>query len=439
MRSTQVFGIAVVAAIAAAVAATMVTSRRDVRPALAPECSPGDGGITLPAGFCASIFADTVGVARHLLVAPNGDVLVSLGDADAAGTTHMSGDKRAGAILALRDTNRDGRADLQARTPIGNGTGIALGNGFLYFTNPTTVMRVPWSADRLGVGTNYETVIDGFPGRPGHGSLSLAIDDDGNLYVGVGSAGNMCMGNRLPLDPCPQLGQRAGIWRYRADKTGQWHPMDGARAATGIRNPVAITWSHELKGLYALSHGRDALYQNFPQLYSSEAGAENPAEEFARVETGDDWGWPFCYFDLTAKQKLLTPEYGGDAKTAGRCATVTKPMVGFPGHWAPDGVLIYSGAMFPESYRGGAFVAFHGSWNRSPKPQAGFNVTFAPFANEKPTGNYTVFADGFAGGRLDNGGARHRPVGVAQGSSGELYVTDDQAGRIWRIVYIGTR
>lgn len=423
---------------AAALGAALVSKNRHVpRPALAPECSPDDGGITLPAGFCASIFADTVGVARHLLVAPNGDVIVSLGDADAAGTTRMRGDKRAGAILGLRDTNHDGRADLQARTPVGNGTGIALWKGYLYFTNPTTVMRLPWSATTLGVRGSEETVVEGFPGRPGHGSLALAIDDAGNLYVGVGSMGNVCMAGAAAQNPCAQLVQRAGIWRYRADKVGQHHPINGTLFATGIRNAVAMTWSRELNGLYSLSHGRDALHQNFPKLYSSEAGAENPAEEFARVEMGDDWGWPYCYHDLTAKQKLLAPEYGGDAKTQSRCTATTRPMVGFPGHWAPDGVLIYSGTMFPAEYRGGAFVAFHGSWNRSPQPEAGYSVAFAPFSNEKPTGAYSIFADGFAGRRVNPGGAEHRPVGVAQGLNGELYVSDDQAGRIWRIVYVG--
>jgi glucose/arabinose dehydrogenase len=437
MRKQAVF--AVSALVIAVIGVGAVTRGRQVlRPALAPECSPGDGGITLPPGFCASIYADTVGVARHLLVAPNGDVLVSVGDADAAGTTRMRGDKRHGAIVALRDTNHDGRADLQVRTPMGNGTGLALSGGYLYFTNPTTVMRVPWSAASLGVRGDYETVIDGFPGRPGHGSVSLAIDDRGNLYVGVGSRGNVCMSGQIALDPCPQLEQRAGIWRYPAGKIGQRHPLNGELMATGVRNPVAITWSRELDGLYALSHGRDALHQNFPKLYSSDAGAENPAEEFARISAGDDWGWPYCYYDLSAKQKLLAPEYGGDAKTPGRCATATKPLVAFPGHWAPDGVLIYSGTMFPPSYRGGAFVAFHGSWNRSPRPEAGYDVVFAPFANGKPTGSYAVFADGFAGRRVNPGGAEHRPVGLAQGLNGELFVSDDQSGRIWRIVYVGT-
>jgi len=425
------------AVLAIVLGAASMRLRHVPRPALAPECSPDDGDIELPAGFCASIFADEIGVARHMVVAPNGDLLVSAGDAGAAGTTHLRGDKREGAIVALRDTNHDGRADVATRTPIGNGTGLVLWKGYLYFTNPTTVMRVPWSAAKLGVNEQFETVIDGFPGRPGHGSLALAVDDSGFLYVGVGSAGNMCMSGRTPLDPCPQLVQRAGIWRYRADKIGQRHPADGVRFATGVRNAVAMTWSREYHGLYSLSHGRDALFQNFPALYSRDAGADNPGEEFARVTMGDDWGWPYCYFDRTAQKKLLNPEYGGDAKTAGRCSSVVQPLIGFPGHWAPDGLLFYTGTMFPASYRGGAFIAFHGSWNRSPNPQAGFNVTFVPFANGTPSGQYTVFASGFDGGRLDNGGAEHRPVGLAQGIDGSLFVSDDQAGRIWRIVYVG--
>ena len=430
-------GLAILAAGILTAGAIAMRSRHVPVPPPVPECSPDNGDITLPAGFCASVFADEVGVARHILIAPNGDLLISAGDADAAGTSHVRGAKRNSAIVALRDTNHDGRADLEARADLPTGTGLALWNGFLYFSNSTTVMRTPWSASKLGVADDYEIVVNAFPGRPGHGSLALAIDDSGFIYVGVGSAGNMCNAGGQPLDPCPQLSQRAGIWRYRADKLHQRHPIDGQQIVTGVRNAVAMTWSRDLGGLYSLSHGRDALYQNYPKLYSRVAGAENPAEEFARVKVGDDWGWPYCYYDLTAKKKLLNPEYGGDAKTQGRCATVVNPLIGFPGHWGPDGLLFYTGTMFPPQYRGGAFIAFHGSWNRSPEPQAGFNVTFVPFTKGAPAGNYSVFASGFDGGHLSNSSADHRPVGLAQGRDGSLFVSDDQAGRIWRIVYVG--
>ena len=98
--------------------------------------------------------------------------------------------------------------------------------------------------------------------------------------------------------------------------------------------------------------------------------------------------------------------------------------------------MFYTGAMFPARYHG-AFLAFHGSWNRAPMPQEGYRVVFVPFGSDGPTGPFETFADDFAGGRLDPGNARHRPVGLAQGPDGALYISDDQAGRIWRVIYVG--
>ena len=113
------------------------------------------------------------------------------------------------------------------------------------------------------------------------------------------------------------------------------------------------------------------------------------------------------------------------------------PLMAFPGHWAPNGMLFYTGNQFPSQYRGGAFVAFHGSWNRAPLPQAGFRVVFAPFKFNKPTGTFETFADGFnpapAAGRAAPG--THRPTGLAQAPDGSLFVTDDTGGSIWRITY----
>jgi glucose/arabinose dehydrogenase len=113
------------------------------------------------------------------------------------------------------------------------------------------------------------------------------------------------------------------------------------------------------------------------------------------------------------------------------------PLVDFPAHWAPNDLEFYTGTQFPGEYRGGAFVAFHGSWNRAPLPQAGYNVAFAPFEGEEPTGSWTVFADGFAGNDVSPNGAAHRPVGLAQGPDGSLYISDSRVGRIWRVMYVG--
>ncbi len=135
---------------------------------------------------------------------------------------------------------------------------------------------------------------------------------------------------------------------------------------------------------------------------------------------------------------MLAPEYGGDGgKTVGLCAGRQGPVATFPGHWAPNDLAIYLGDKFPAGYRGGAFVAFHGSWNRAPLPQGGYNVVFQPLADGKASGPSIVFADGFAGRYEEPGRAAFRPSGLAVAPDGALYVGDDVHGRIWRITYNG--
>src|SRR6202044_1384305 len=124
-------------------------------------------------------------------------------------------------------------------------------------------------------------------------------------------------------------------------------------------------------------------------------------------------------------------------KTVGVCAQRQAPVAAFPGHWAPNDLAIDDGAGFPAAYRGGAFIAFHGSWNRAPDPQGGYNVVFQPLADGKASGPFVVFADGFAGAYKDPGRAAFRPSGLAEGPDGALYVSDDVHGRIWRITYNG--
>ena len=116
------------------------------------------------------------------------------------------------------------------------------------------------------------------------------------------------------------------------------------------------------------------------------------------IHQGDNAGWPYIYYDQIQKKQILMPEYGGDGKkTADK--KYLDPVMAFPGHMAPNDLLFYTGNQFPEKYKNGAFIAFHGSWNRSPEPQAGYFVVFVPFENGKPTGNWEVFADGFAGAK----------------------------------------
>ncbi|MGW8264836.1 MAG: PQQ-dependent sugar dehydrogenase, partial [Longimicrobiales bacterium] len=212
---------------------------------------------------------------------------------------------------------------------------------------------------------------------------------------------------------------------------------DGIRFATGLRNTVAIR-IHTSGSLFGVVHGRDQLSALWPEHFTDEESAEKPAEEFVRIEEGDDFGWPYCYFDPESATKVLAPEYGGDGAIVGRCAEKKDPLITFPAHWAPNDLEFYTESQFPEEYRGGAFVAFHGSWNRAPMPQAGYNVAFVPFRGDMPSGGWHIFADGFAGDDISPRGADHRPVGLAVGPDGSLFISDSQVGTIWKVIHAGS-
>jgi glucose/arabinose dehydrogenase len=415
--------------------AIMACSAGEGRSAASDRCDRGDGGITLPPGFCASVFADEVGVARHLVVTPTGDVYVALEDASrsSATTTHVKGENGRGGIVALRDTNADGRADIRLRFNDASHSGMALRSPWLYSSSVTSVLRYRLDSGSLAIGAP-DTVVTGFPDG-GHSSRSLAFDDAGNLFVNIGSDTNACWSSGHGLDPCPELDGRAGIWRFDSTRFHQVHDVSH-RFATGIRNAVGLAWNPSLHALYATQHGRDGLHNSYPKLYSVEKSDDTPSEELLKVEAGDDYGWPYCYHDRALGRRVLAPEYGGDATKAGRCVDKKLPVAAFPGHWAPDGLLFYQGTQFPARYRNGVFITFHGSWNRNGR-QEGYKVVFLPFAEGAPGDSTETFADGFAGRRMNPGGARYRPVGLAEGPDGSLYISDDQRGRIWRIIYVG--
>jgi len=386
-------------------------------------------GITLPAGFCATVFADTLGAARHMTVAPNGDVFVAVSTRQTV----------RGGVVALRDADRDGQAEVRRRFGDGGNTGIALANGYLYLDAAPAIVRYPLAAGQLEPSGPPDTLVTGLP-TGGHGSRVFAIDGS-SLFVVVGSRTNACQTADRQLESpgiadCPELQTRAGVWQFDVNRLRQTQ-TDAQRFATGIRNAVAFTRHPTTGALYAVQHGRDNFVQNWPKLYDQKESAGQPAEECLHGTRGSDYGWPFCYHDRARDKELLAPEYGGDKNAQGRCTNVTAPIGSFPGHWGPNDLMFYTGTQFPEKYRGGAFIAFHGSWNRDPEPQAGYNVVFTRMENGKPAKEFEVFADGFAGETKQPRGAIYRPTGLAQGPDGSLYVSDDVKGRIWKVMYVG--
>jgi glucose/arabinose dehydrogenase len=414
-------------------------------------CESDNGGITLPSGFCATVFADSIGHARQIVVNTNGDVYINTWSGD----YYQAPAPQGGFLVALRDTNRDGKADIirrfgpDARQRNGGGTGIGLYKGGLYAEEGDTlakrIVRYAISADSLAPSsTGSEIIVVGLPFNGDHPMHPFVIDGSGNMYMDIGSASNSCQVKNRTLEspgrkPCTELQTRAGIWRYDANKTNQrFSPAE--RYATGIRNAVGIAFDPGGQ-LYSTQHGRDQLAENWPKLYTANQGQNLPAEELLKIDQGGDYGWPYCYFDGAQKKLVLAPEDGGDGgKAVGECVSKKGPEAFSPAHWAPDGLAFYSGSMFPAHYKGGAFIAFHGSWNRAPGPQEGYNVAFVPFTGGKPVdpAKYEIFADGFAGATKQPDRAAHRPTGVAQGPDGALYITDDKGGRVWRVVYKGT-
>jgi glucose/arabinose dehydrogenase len=409
-------------------------------PEARPTCDPDNGGITLPQGFCAVVVADGLVEGRtrlrHIAVEPDGDVYVA-----AQGQRDAETPSRRGGILALRDTTGDGKADVTEWFGPEGGTGIEIDDEYLYFATNTAVLRYR-RGEALVPENAPDTLVHGLPAEHSHTAKSIALSGTDALYVNIGSPTNACQPigqDRKPgvmgVDPCPQLETQAGVWRFSANETMQ-DQAAGERWATGIRNAVALAWNPADNTLYSVQHGRDQL--DLWPGFDAEDNSEAPAEELQRLNEGANFGWPYCFYHTRSKRRVVAPEYGGDGTESGRCADMDDPLLIFPGHWAPNDLLFYTGDQFPAEYRNGAFIAFHGSWNRAPV-QAGYRVAFVPFPAEGSSTEWNTFANGFAGeaAPASSGDAEHRPMGLAQGPDGSLYITDSAGGRIWRVLYTG--
>jgi glucose/arabinose dehydrogenase len=408
-------------------AAAILLHHPAVQAADAIACDPDNGGLTLPPGFCALVAANNLGEARHATVAPNGDLYVALLN---------------GGIAALHDANGDGRFEVIEKFGQGSSTGIAWRDGYLWVAKVNSVERYKMTPGQLKPSGAPEVVASGLEGGRQHGDKGIAFDGKGSFYVNVGAPSNACQvrdrtAGSPGQDPCPILEEHGGIWKFSDSKLDQTQ-KDGVRYATGMRQMPAIAW-HD-GALYIVMNSRDQLDTLWPGKFTAEENATRPAEPMYRVDKqGDNFGWPYCFFDYTLQKLLLNPEYGGDGKTVGRCSEFKLPITSFPAHWAPVDLMFYTGSQLPAHYRNGAFIAFHGSWNRAPLPQEVSNVTFQPFSGNQPDGKFEIFASGFAGKAtiMNESEALARADGVAQAPDGSLYITESQKGKVWRVFYRG--
>jgi glucose/arabinose dehydrogenase len=395
-------------------------------------------GITLPAGFTATLFAQSLPTPRHIVVNENGDVYTTL----RSGQAKFRATADEGGVAALRDTNANGVADVTRVFGTSDiDTGLAIHDGNLYFSSMTTIYTVPLDGELIPA-SDIEVVVEQIPeSAEGHRGKALTFDNDGNLYTQVGSPSNSCQAGDGPgvagILPCPQLDDHGGVFRYSAIARNQVHAEVAERISSGHRNFVALEWNTSGDDLFVLMHGRDGMNQLWPESFSAAADIEVPAEEFHRLEEGDNFGWPYTYWDPNRNERMIMPEYGGDGETPATLGLYKVPLIAFPAHWSPNDIVFYENEQFPEQYRHGAFIAFHGAVVPRRADPGGYNVVFVPMdAAGEITGDWEIFADDFE--RPARGAdAVGRPSGLAIGPDGSLYIGDDTGGRIWKISYTG--
>lgn len=382
--------------------------------------------LILPQGFSASIVADSLGSVRHLALNKNGDIYVKL-----------SAMKEGKGILFLSDTDQDGKMDKTIGFGNYPGTGVRIQGDMLYSSSNSNVYRYQLNDQGQVLDTSKaELIVQGLVDKGRDNAKALALDGNNNLYVAIGSYDETCTDAAgRGISNCNLLDSVGGVWQFSANKLNQGY-SNGVHYARGLKNVVGMDWNPASKSLFAAQHGRGGLHDKFPKIFTAEQDRTLPAETMYELRKGDDAGWPYVYYDPFQHKKMVSPEYGGDGKRSEHKKYID-PVADFPAHLAPNDLLFYTGNMFPEKYKHGAFLVFHG---QSQPLKKGYFVAFVPFKNGKPSGPWEVFAENFMA--IDDSAKssfKHRPMGIAQGPDGALYVADDIKGTIFKISYAGAK
>jgi glucose/arabinose dehydrogenase len=338
--------------------------------------------LTLPPGFRIAVYAADVPSARQMALGPPGVVFV--------------GSNAAGKVYAVVDRDGGNRTVHVVASGLNMPSGIAFRDGALYVAAVNRILRFRDVARDPAHPPKPEVVTDAYPTDPHHGWKFIAFGPDGRLYVPVGAPCNIC----TPPGPLHATITRIDLAGGRPEVV-----------ARGVRNSVGFDFDPANGDLWFTDNGRDWL------------GDDQPPDELNHLtKVGEHFGFPFCHGN-----GLRDPEHNAGHA----CSEFTPPARELGPHVAAIGMRFYTGRMFPEKYRGGVFIAEHGSWNRS--TPIGYRVSFVKIENGRAT-SYEPFAAGW----LKGGAASGRPADVLVMPDGALLVSDDKAGRIYRITYAGS-